>query len=794
MRVVAAGVLLLVVWFAQPAPAENVVEGWRSPFGSPGRVAVNPSDGSVWAVMGGNLMHLRADGRVLGQAHGLVPGDCSADPTDGSCWVSDRSTNQIVQVAPDGTELQRWGTLTQPPAVAVNTSDGSLWATDRSTDQVVHFTREGAEIWRGGSFHGIRGVWVNSSDGSCWVTDGTYFNGSLTHVAEDGAELWRSTDLFSPASVTVDPRDDSIWVTDGDPPDLIHLTAEGAEVLRLSGGFGMASVDPSDGSLWTVLTSSHEVVHLTDDGVEVWRSGPYNVPVSPSVNPWDGSCWIGDRFEGQLVHLSAGGAELWRGGLFAQPSSVSADASDGSCWVGDDDYTSGWVTHLTRDGDVDWRKGGFQRTFLATNAADGSCWIADPPGNQLSHWGADGATWWRSDDFQGPGPVAVDESGGYCWFIDSGGHQVVRVNDSGVDLAVPGVQWSSSVSVSQVDGSAWFADYGLKQVVHVGSDGHELWRGDFAAPTMVAAGSGDGACWLIDDSHLVRLDASGAELWRSDTYYDAWCSLAVSPADGTLWVADTADNQVVHVAPDGTERWRGGNFSRPSSVSVDPVRGSVWVADTMDGQVVRLDLPDWRPPRFQDVPFDHWAWAQVEACALAGIVAGYPNGTYRPSQSVTRAQMAAYIARALAGGDTAVPAGPTDPSFTDVDGDHWAYVYIEYAHALGIVEGYGSGSKRAYQPDLEVDRGQMAVFVARAIATPTGETGMAGYTPPATPRFPDVTADSDWEWCYKYVEYIADPARNVVQGYPDGLYHPEYVCARDQMAVYLTRALNLPLP
>jgi len=41
------------------------------------------------------------------------------------------------------------------------------------------------------------------------------------------------------------------------------------------------------------------------------------------------------------------------------------------------------------------------------------------------------------------------------------------------------------------------------------------------------------------------------------------------------------------------------------------------------------------------------------------------------------------------------------------------------------------------------------------------------------------------------VEYIADPERGVTQGYPDGRYHPEYPCTRDQMAVYVARAFRL---
>jgi len=187
---------------------------------------------------------------------------------------------------------------------------------------------------------------------------------------------------------------------------------------------------------------------------------------------------------------------------------------------------------------------------------------------------------------------------------------------------------------------------------------------------------------------------------------------------------------------------------------------------------------------FPDVLTDSWAWSYVEACVTAGIVGGYPSGNYEPGWIVTRGQMAGFISRALAGGDSHVPTPPATAHFPDVPTDHWAYKYIEYAYANNIVGGYPGGN---YEPDWDVDRGQMAGFIARAIVTPTGEAGLAGYTPPATPSFPDVATDF---WTYKHIEYLR--AQGVVGGYPDGWYHPEIACTREQMAVFIARAFALP--
>jgi PKD repeat protein len=196
---------------------------------------------------------------------------------------------------------------------------------------------------------------------------------------------------------------------------------------------------------------------------------------------------------------------------------------------------------------------------------------------------------------------------------------------------------------------------------------------------------------------------------------------------------------------------------------------------------------------FPDVPFEpeqYWALRHILACVDAGIVQGYSTGLYEPTYSVTRDQMAVYISRALAGGDSSVqvPSGLVESTFTDVLADHWAYRYIEYCAAADIVQGYSDGG---YHPDEVVNRGQMAVYVARAVATPTGDAGVPEVPAGAAPTFSDVTPDNDWAWCYKYVEYCA--AANIVQGYSDGTYHPDEAVTRDQMAVYIQRAFELPM-
>ena len=115
-------------------------------------------------------------------------------------------------------------------------------------------------------------------------------------------------------------------------------------------------------------------------------------------------------------------------------------------------------------------------------------------------------------------------------------------------------------------------------------------------------------------------------------------------------------------------------------------------------------------------------------------------------------------------------------TFPDVPEDHWAYAPILNCWAGYIVEGYPSG---LYSPDRVVTRDQMAVFIARAIG------GVPA--PPDEPTFPDVPLD---HWAYESIEEVA--AENIVEGYGEQNYHPEWDVTRGQMAVFGARAIVVP--
>ena len=177
-----------------------------------------------------------------------------------------------------------------------------------------------------------------------------------------------------------------------------------------------------------------------------------------------------------------------------------------------------------------------------------------------------------------------------------------------------------------------------------------------------------------------------------------------------------------------------------------------------------------------------WAAFHVQECAgrVPMIVQGYGGGIYAPGVTVTRDQMAVFMQRAFQ-----LPLSNYTGGFGDLDPGDWADDEIQSCVDAGIVQGVPGTPLPLYLPTYPVDRGQMAVFVARGMAG--GESGVPSGPPTAT--FPDV-ATGDWN--YKHVEYAV--AHDVVQGYPGppAYYAPALPVTRDQMAVFVYRAAIQP--
>lgn len=123
---------------------------------------------------------------------------------------------------------------------------------------------------------------------------------------------------------------------------------------------------------------------------------------------------------------------------------------------------------------------------------------------------------------------------------------------------------------------------------------------------------------------------------------------------------------------------------------------------------------------FPDVEPSYWARPFIQALAERNIIAGYPDGTYRPEQPLDRDEFAAIIRKAFS--QKEVRQIPSGSVFKDVPADYWAAPPIEEAYESGFMSAYPGGY---FRPREEVSR-------VDAIASLVNNLNLSPETPQAT--------------------------------------------------------------
>ncbi|OPY58087.1 MAG: Cellulosome-anchoring protein precursor [Pelotomaculum sp. PtaU1.Bin035] len=131
-------------------------------------------------------------------------------------------------------------------------------------------------------------------------------------------------------------------------------------------------------------------------------------------------------------------------------------------------------------------------------------------------------------------------------------------------------------------------------------------------------------------------------------------------------------------------------------------------------------VPDTRT--YGDVGPGHWAYATIERAAQAGLIKGYPDQTFRPEAPVSRAEACALLLRLA---NKQVPDTPLDETVTDIDPSYWAGRQIAAALQAGM---FTMASDNSFEPEAQATRAQLARGLAIALNTadslpPAGASG-----------------------------------------------------------------------
>jgi hypothetical protein len=203
-------------------------------------------------------------------------------------------------------------------------------------------------------------------------------------------------------------------------------------------------------------------------------------------------------------------------------------------------------------------------------------------------------------------------------------------------------------------------------------------------------------------------------------------------------------------------------------------------------------------------------YGDIETMFHNNITVGCGEFQFCPKGIVSRAQIAAFLARGFAGTDGLVPATGTvnaasyncapggNSLFSDVSATDPFCRHIHYIASMALTVGCGGG---AFCPSNPVKREEAAVFIARAV--PPNNPGGNGdiptaYTDPTTNRsydcnvatanvpFTDVQATSPF--C-KYVSYVW--SRGIVEGFGNQTFGIGLTVNREQASTFLNHGLQL---
>ncbi|MEH1950879.1 MAG: DUF1565 domain-containing protein [Nostoc sp.] len=192
---------------------------------------------------------------------------------------------------------------------------------------------------------------------------------------------------------------------------------------------------------------------------------------------------------------------------------------------------------------------------------------------------------------------------------------------------------------------------------------------------------------------------------------------------------------------------------------------------SVDFVAASVDVPPGGPVAFKDVPANYWAKTYIEALASQNIIAGFPDGSFKPNEPVTRAQFATIVTKAL------TPAAKRPAiQFKDVASNFWAYAAIRSAYQSQFVSGYPDGT---FKPQQQIPRVQALVALANGLGlTASNQNILSFYTDAA--QIPN----------YAIAPVAAATARQLVINYPTvKQLNPNRQATRAEVAAFVYQAL-----
>ncbi len=111
---------------------------------------------------------------------------------------------------------------------------------------------------------------------------------------------------------------------------------------------------------------------------------------------------------------------------------------------------------------------------------------------------------------------------------------------------------------------------------------------------------------------------------------------------------------------------------------------------------------------YTDMTSNIWSNSAVSTLSKMGIISGYPDGTFRPDESITRAEFAKVAVNFFE-----YKVNGYKGVFPDVPEDEWYSGYVEKASDLRLIQGYKDGT---FHPDTAITRAEACALVNRMLS------------------------------------------------------------------------------
>jgi hypothetical protein len=176
---------------------------------------------------------------------------------------------------------------------------------------------------------------------------------------------------------------------------------------------------------------------------------------------------------------------------------------------------------------------------------------------------------------------------------------------------------------------------------------------------------------------------------------------------------------------------------------------------------------------FSDVSTNYWAKGFIQELAERQVLTGFPDGSFRPDEPVTRAQFAAMLKQAFNRNPVR-----NAVNFSDVPSDYWAAPAIRDAYSRNFMSGY---PENTFRPGEYIPRAQVLVALANGLGyTPANSVGNT------LQAFSDATSIPDWA----RNSVAAATEKKIVVNYPNAQFlNPSRPATRAEVAAFIYQAL-----